>query len=274
MLVTVVMRYNNNNNYRSVNVAVAQSNRYRKQQQQPYVSLNLLKILIICWITILMVFYFMVTLDDINTYHPFYHINLTIRACMGHIVETSSYIIALAVARLSIFNKLRSGSSSIARHYHYRVNGRNSSSSSSSNSNAMTSPSLVLPEFMLYQDDEKDRSFFIYLDFPADDRLFSIENYKALESLLTIYPNAIYRCQIYSSRDIYDQKVGNSLSAMQFIKYKKLHYNISTIALNTKLKPKATLTGTHYREKYLKSCCLSCKGDDDDDGSDDDGCCR
>jgi len=260
------MRYNNHS---GVNLPVAQ-NRYRKQQLQPYVSLNLLKILIIFWISILMVFYYMVTLDDINTYHPFYQINLTIRACVGHIVDTSSYIIDQAVARLSIFNKVRSGSSSsIARHYQYRFNGKNiSSSSRSGSSNTMASPSLVLPEFMLYQDDEKDRSFFIYLDFPADDRMFSIENYKALESLLTIYPNAIYRCQIYSSRDIYDQKVGNSLSVMQFIKYKKLHYNISTIALNTKLKPKATLTGTHYREKYLKSCCLSCKGDDIDDDDD------
>ena len=38
----------------------------------------------------------------------------------------------------------------------------------------VASPSLVLPEFKLYLDDEKDRPFFIYLDFPADDRLFSI----------------------------------------------------------------------------------------------------
>lgn len=83
----------------------------------------------------------------------------------------------------------------------------------------------------------------IYLDFPLDDRLFTIDNYKSLESLLNIYPSAKFRCQIYTSRNAYFYKIGNSLSINQFIKYKKLQYDISVVPYNMKLKSRTTLYG-------------------------------
>ena len=83
----------------------------------------------------------------------------------------------------------------------------------------------------------------IYLDYPLDDRLFTVDNYKALESLLHIYPTSKFRCQIYTSRDAYFYKIGNALSINQFIKYKKLQYDISVVPYNIKLKSRTTLYG-------------------------------
>ena len=99
---------------------------------------------------------------------------------------------------------------------------------------------------------------YIFLDWPVDDKLFTVDNYKALESMLTVYPTATFRCLLATSRDAFAHKIGNALSITQFEKYKKRRYNINVVPLNTKLKSRTTSLGENYREKWYTACCSHC----------------
>ncbi len=131
---------------------------------------------------------------------------------------------------------------------------------------ATPAPTLIrgqrrLPKFPSYNastSTNKSDAMFIYLDWPVDDRLFTIDNYKALESLLNVYPTATFRCLLATSRDAFTHKVGNALSFTQFSKYKKRRYNINTMPLNTKQKSRTTSLGEKYREKWFEKCCGAC----------------
>ena len=80
---------------------------------------------------------------------------------------------------------------------------------------------------------------FIFMDWMADNRLFTIDNYKALESILSVYPHAYIRIlstnwcglshllhHIHANIELcqYD-----SLFENQFLKYRKLGYNIKLV---------------------------------------------
>lgn len=116
-----------------------------------------------------------------------------------------------------------------------------------------------LPEFNTSTSaDEDEESTYIYLDFPLDDRLFNVDNYKALESILTVYPTAIIRCQLLTSKDVYLHKLGNSISYTHLSKYQKLGYNIKVIPYNVRFKSRTTLMGIEYRQRWLATCCTKC----------------
>jgi hypothetical protein len=100
----------------------------------------------------------------------------------------------------------------------------------------------------------------IFLDWPVDARLFTVDNYKALESLLTVYPAAVFRCILATSRDAYTHKIGNALAVTQFLKYKKRRYNINVVPVNTKHKSMTSSMGEKYRLKWYNSCCRPCNG--------------
>jgi hypothetical protein len=104
----------------------------------------------------------------------------------------------------------------------------------------------------------KEDAMYIYLDWPVDDRLFTVDNYKALESLLSVYPNAIFRCLLATPREAFGHKIGNSLSFTQFIKYKKRQYNINMLPINVKQKSRTSSIGEKYRDKWYSRCCQSC----------------
>lgn len=99
---------------------------------------------------------------------------------------------------------------------------------------------------------------YIYLDWPVDDRLFTIDNYKALESLLSVYPTGTFRCLLATSREAFTHKIGNALSFTQFSKYKKRRYNINVVPMNTKQKSRTTSLGEKYTERWYEKCCSSC----------------
>jgi len=116
-----------------------------------------------------------------------------------------------------------------------------------------------LPEFnSSISTDEDEESTYIYMDFPLDDRLFTVDNYKALESILHVYPTAIIRCQLLTSKDVYLHKLGNSIAYTHLTKYKKLGYNIKVIPYNVRFKARTTLMGIEYRQKWLATCCTKC----------------
>lgn len=94
----------------------------------------------------------------------------------------------------------------------------------------------------------------IIMDWAVDDRLFTIENYKALESLLTVYPNSPLRVILAAPNDAYTHKTGNQLSVMHFIKYKRKGYDIQVLPAGM-VKSKVA---HDYVEKYLKRCCYKC----------------
>lgn len=106
-----------------------------------------------------------------------------------------------------------------------------------------------------------EEAIHIYLDWPIDDRFFTVDNYKALESILNVYPNAIVRCQLVAPREAYVHKIGNTLSIMQFIKYKKRQYNINVVPINPRQKSRTSFVGEKYREKWFNECCLSCNAE-------------
>jgi phage/plasmid-associated DNA primase len=47
----------------------------------------------------------------------------------------------------------------------------------------------------------------VFMDWPVDDRLFTYENYKALESILSVYPKAIVRVLLAAPTNAYTYKV-------------------------------------------------------------------
>lgn len=99
----------------------------------------------------------------------------------------------------------------------------------------------------------------IYLSWPIDDRLFTVENFKSLETILTLYPNSEFRILVSAPHDHYLHKAGNMLSVTAFQKYSKRGYNIqvvaaSKMAVGLKFAPK-------YWNQYVNSCCMKCNKD-------------
>lgn len=129
-----------------------------------------------------------------------------------------------------------------------------------------TSPlrkSRYLPNYQPYnisvnRSQTTEQHIHILLDWPVDDRLFTVDNYKALESLLNVYPTATFRCILPTSRDAYVHQISNTLSINQFLKYKKKGYDINIIPLNIKQKSQTSEYGEKYQEKWYTKCCSTC----------------
>lgn len=117
-----------------------------------------------------------------------------------------------------------------------------------------------LPHFLLndtFRDDEAEQSF-IFLDFPADDRLFTLDNYRALESLLHVSPSAVIRCLIPTPLDAYHIKIGNQLSVNHFSKYKRRGYDIKVMPVGLMNKGYTAQMGKRYWAKWSEECCTKC----------------
>ena len=97
----------------------------------------------------------------------------------------------------------------------------------------------------------------ILLDWPIDDRIFTAENFKALESFLSIYPNAIFRVLLPAPYDAYSHKTGNLLSVNHFVKYKRKGYDIEVVPVSSMLDSGPPL-GLDYRREWMKKCCHRC----------------
>lgn len=100
----------------------------------------------------------------------------------------------------------------------------------------------------------------IYLDWPLDDKLFTYENYLALESLLVVYTNAQFRILLPTSKDMMQSKVGNLLSMNQFLKYRKLGYDIQAHAVDQMIQMRGPGYGTNYWNNWSQGCCQKCDG--------------
>ena len=96
----------------------------------------------------------------------------------------------------------------------------------------------------------------IIMDWPNNENLFSIYGYKSLESLFSVYPNAIYRIYITAPFEpAYNHKISNLLPIMTFIKYKKLSYNIEVVPVGKMNTGYLSQIGRNYWLKYMKQCC-------------------
>ena len=106
-----------------------------------------------------------------------------------------------------------------------------------------------------------DKSFnpWIYLDWPHDDRIFTAENYKSLESILNIYPESTIRVLLPAPNDAYVHKIGNSLSITHFTKYERRGYDLQVLPI-TMMKGKQPELGLTYKDKWLQICCKRCNG--------------
>lgn len=102
------------------------------------------------------------------------------------------------------------------------------------------------------------RDYFIYLDWPLDEKLFTFENYLALESLLVSYPSAQFRILLPTAKDSLPFKVGNLLSSHHFVRYKKLGYDIQVTAVGQMIQSRGPGYGTDYWMKWSRRCCESC----------------
>jgi hypothetical protein len=101
--------------------------------------------------------------------------------------------------------------------------------------------------------------YWVYLDWPYDDRTFTAENYKSLESVLNIYPNATFRVVLAAPNDAYVHKIGNQLSTTHFVKYTRRGYDIQVLPVSMMpgVRPKIAMD---YRNKWLLTCCRRCNG--------------
>lgn len=116
----------------------------------------------------------------------------------------------------------------------------------------------TLPQFSSGSNNDDEEGGRIFMDFPVDDKLFTVDNFKALESILTVFPNALIRILLASSRDAFAHKAGNILSINHFSKYKRKGYNI-VVNVVYKLDDKDTLQGGDaYWKKYQEICCSKC----------------
>ena len=101
----------------------------------------------------------------------------------------------------------------------------------------------------------------IYFDWPVEDYRFGYENYKSLESLFTVYPNAVYRFLLPAPTETFNhqRKLGNLLSLHTFQKYQKRGYDIDMFAVG-KLdrEGQASRIGRDYWSKWVSRCCLHC----------------
>ena len=102
-------------------------------------------------------------------------------------------------------------------------------------------------------------STWIFFDWPYDDRKFTQENYKALETALNVYPNATFRVLLAGPNDAYVHKIGNQLSTTHFTKYTRRGYDLGIlpVAMMPGVRPKV---GMDYRQKWLMVCCRRCNG--------------
>jgi hypothetical protein len=112
--------------------------------------------------------------------------------------------------------------------------------------------------FHSFQSNLTFREYPIFLDWPLDDKLFTKENYLALESLLVSYPSAKVRILLTTSKDTIQFKVGNLLSVRHFIKYKKLGYDVQVVAVDQMIQSRGPGYGTNYWTRWSKGCCQSC----------------
>lgn len=126
-----------------------------------------------------------------------------------------------------------------------------------------------LPHFSIASDSSKNGSTtvmvddivtttqsWILMDWPVDDRLFTQENYRTLESVLSHYPSATIRILLPAPSDSQGQKLGGLLSTNHFIKYRKLGYDISIVTAGDKKRPSGPETvGKKYSDKWVTSCC-------------------
>jgi len=118
----------------------------------------------------------------------------------------------------------------------------------------------ALPRFSLndtFRDDEADQSI-VYLDFPADDRFFTLDNYRALESVLSVYPSAVVRCLLPAPPDAFVIKIGNQLSVNHFSKYKRRGYDIEVVPVGLMNKGYTAQFGKRYWTKWAEECCSKC----------------
>ena len=101
----------------------------------------------------------------------------------------------------------------------------------------------------------------IYVDWPVEDYRLGYENFKSLESLLTAYPNAVYRFLLPAPTETFhhQRKLGNLLSLYSFEKYRKRGYDIDMCAVG-KLdrEGQASRIGRDYWSKWVSRCCLHC----------------
>lgn len=99
----------------------------------------------------------------------------------------------------------------------------------------------------------------IILDWPIDDRLFTIDNFKSLESLLSVYPDASLKVLLASGVDAYLHKTGNLLPVTFFDKYKKRNYDLSIDPVGTMNGFQAKIShGAKYWGYWKELCCKKC----------------
>lgn len=99
---------------------------------------------------------------------------------------------------------------------------------------------------------------YVYLDWPLDDRLFTLENFKSLETILTHYQKAVVRVYIAAPYDAYVHKIGSHLSVTHFQKYKKLGYDIDVIPVAKLDRSDKINIGKAYWANVSSTCCDRC----------------
>ena len=76
----------------------------------------------------------------------------------------------------------------------------------------------------------------VWLDWPVDDRLLTLDNYRALESLLVLHPEARFTFLLPASADAYTQKIGNLVSVRHFGKYVRRGYALTVLPVTHKMR--------------------------------------
>lgn len=93
----------------------------------------------------------------------------------------------------------------------------------------------------------------IYLDWSRDYSLFSLINYRALESILAIYPRSKIRILLVAPQTADYYQWGNRISKTYFQKYQKRGYDVKVEVMYKE--PDNDIPGLSYWQREFDSCC-------------------
>jgi hypothetical protein len=100
----------------------------------------------------------------------------------------------------------------------------------------------------------------IYLDWPLDARLFTLENYHSLESMLTHHPNSKY--YFLSSNTNPMHHTDSLLPINNFVKYTRLGYDLGLSPANSLPVALTAKVGKQYWAKWKRSSANQCRDEE------------
>lgn len=234
--------------------------RAKKDQPSRFSTTSIIGIFVIGWLLgCVCVFFAIDTFPSLNNFHPLELAKLQNKVREEYkIIKENVHFMGVSSSKDGTEQEIKLAALTSAPSLDPSPEPTSNPTSSPTEEPPMLYESNVLPKFPQYNStgiatEEK----WIMMDWPVDDRLFTVENYKALESVMSAYPTGIFRVMLMAPNDAYVHKTGNQLSVMHFIKYKRKGYDIEAFPVGSMAGGQLRY-GEEYRQRWMLQCCHRC----------------